>query len=466
MMHSILIVEDELVVAGDIRQSLEAAGYHVVGVARTVLRALEIMERCRPDMVVLDIFLKGDQTGIDLAAILNERNIPFVYLSANADEQILAAARVTRPFGFLVKPFREKDLLVTLDIAWYRNQCNEAIDAAGKNGRPPSAAALTSPDKNNFQGIIGQTPAMQEIFEQIDVVAPLDTSVLIMGESGTGKEGVATAVHRLSNRANGPFVKVNSAALPANLVESELFGHEKGAFTGALERRIGKFEQAHGGTLFLDEIGEMPMETQVRLLRVLQEKEIERIGGKGPIKIDVRIIAATNRNLEKAIALGRFRLDLYYRLNVFPVTLPSLRERKSDIPLLATHFCKYYAQKAGKLITGFSARAMNQLVEYPWPGNVRELQHFVERTVLLSQSAVLDAVPGPCRPEGATTTASAEPAVKTFAEMERDYILAMLRRCNNRVAGPGGAAELMDIPPSTLNSRMKKLGIAKVFRGY
>ncbi|MBV7532132.1 sigma-54 dependent transcriptional regulator [Chitinophaga sp. sic0106] len=465
MMHSILIVEDELVVAGDIRQSLEDAGYQVIGVARSVIRALEIMERCTPTMVILDIFLKGEQTGIDLAAILNERSIPFIYLSANADEQVLAAARVTRPFGFLVKPFREKDLLVTLDIAWYRNQFQEVIEAAGKNSRPLPAVAPTSPGKNDFQGIIGQTPAMQEIFEQINVVAPLDTSVLIMGESGTGKEGVAAAVHRLSPRAKGPFVKVNSAALPANLVESELFGHEKGAFTGAFERRIGKFEQAHGGTLFLDEIGEMPMETQVRLLRVLQEKEIERIGGKGPIKIDVRIIAATNRNLEKEIARGKFRLDLYYRLNVFPVTLPSLQERRQDIPLLADHFCKQYALKVGKIITGFSARAMDHLVAYSWPGNVRELQHFVERTVLLARSAVLDAVPGTSLQETAELPVQTEAPVKTFVEMEREYILSILKRCNNRVAGPGGAAELMNIPPSTLNSRMRKLGISKVFRG-
>jgi transcriptional regulator with GAF, ATPase, and Fis domain len=244
-----------------------------------------------------------------------------------------------------------------------RHKTNATPEPHPVNSEPHPSEGLT--------GIIGKSPNMLKVFELVKEVGPLDTSVLILGESGTGKEGIATNIHRLSPRRNKPFVKLNCAALPPNLVESELFGHERGAFTGAFDRRIGKFEQADGGTLFLDEVGEMPASLQVKLLRVLQEREIERLGGKETIKVNVRIIAATNANLEKGIAEGRFRLDLYYRLNVFPVVLPPLRSRKEDIPLLTDHFIRMYASKTNRKTEGIARDALSRLMDYAWPGNVR-----------------------------------------------------------------------------------------------
>jgi len=289
------------------------------------------------------------------------------------------------------------------------------------------------------------------------VVARSETSVLLLGETGTGKEKIAECIHMLSSKKARPFVKVNCAALPSTLIESELFGHEKGAFTGAMEKRIGKFEQANGGTIFLDEIGEMPVEMQVKFLRVLQEKEIERIGGKETLKIDVRIIAATNRVLEREIAEGRFRMDLYYRLSVFPITLPPLRERKEDIPLLANHFLVYYSRKLGKQINNITSDALNKLIQYDWPGNIRELENVIERSVLLTAKNIISDI---VLPESQKRVPVSGP-IKTIEENERDYIISVLRKCKGKISGPGGAAELLNINVSTLNSRIKKLGIKK-----
>jgi len=471
MCDKILIVEDEYIVAGDIRITLKNAGYKVTGIAFSVDEALEMIEREKPCLVVLDIYLQGDRTGIDLAKLLNEMNIPFIYLSANSGQKILAAAKATNPYGFLVKPFREKDLLVTLDIAQYRHQYNQEqksgkpADANGqKNGKPENDEKIQpDEDYSDFQDIIGKSAAMKNVFDLVKQVAPGNTSVLILGESGTGKEGIASTIHKHSPRKNKPFIKVNCAALPANLIESEFFGHEKGSFTGAYERRIGKFEQASGGTIMLDEIGEMPIDFQVKLLRVLQEKEIERIGGKGSIKVDVRIIAATSRDLEKEIAAGRFRLDLYYRLFVFPVSLPPLRERAEDIPLLTWHFIKHYSRLSGKSIHNISDSAMNQLKTYHWPGNVRELQHLIERCILLAPKTTIEEIVLPAQTENKTEPASEnqEYPVKTMEELERDHILSVLKKCNNRISGPSGAAILLDLPVSTMVSKMKKLGIVK-----
>jgi DNA-binding NtrC family response regulator len=475
MQKTILVVEDELVVANDIRLTLERAGYTVVGIARSFHSAMETVNAVQPGLVLLDIFLKGDLTGIDLATELNKKDIPFVYLSANCNSSVLEMAKVTQPSGFIVKPFREKDLLVTLDIARYRHEFKQQIAASntGQSAHSRRAATgvavstvavetLESPGMG-LPGIIGQSPGMLRIFQQVKEVGPLDTSVLILGESGTGKEGIASNIHHLSPRRGKPFVKLNCAALPPNLVESELFGHEKGAFTGAFERRIGKFEQANGGTLFLDEIGEMPPSLQVKLLRVLQEREIERLGGRETIKVNVRIIAATNANLEKGIAEGRFRLDLYYRLNVFPIILPPLRQRKEDIPLLVAHFIRMYAQKAGRRTESIAGEALARLMDYSWPGNVRELQNVIERSILLANEPVLREV------SFIGTTPREMPAedgnpVKTIAQMERDHILSVLRQCKGRVSGPGGAAELLNLPASTLKSKMKKLGIEKSYK--
>jgi len=475
MQKTILVVEDELVVANDIRLTLERAGYTVVGISRSFHSAMETINAVQPGLVLLDIFLKGDLTGIDLATELNKKDIPFVYLSANCNSSVLEMAKVTQPSGFIVKPFREKDLLVTLDIARYRHEFKQQMAGSTTSTQiAPSRRAVTgaapvatvepleSPGMG-LPGIIGQSPGMLRIFQQVKEVGPLDTSVLILGESGTGKEGIASNIHHLSPRRGKPFVKLNCAALPPNLVESELFGHEKGAFTGAFERRIGKFEQANGGTLFLDEIGEMPPSLQVKLLRVLQEREIERLGGRETIKVNVRIIAATNANLEKGIAEGRFRLDLYYRLNVFPIILPPLRQRKEDIPLLVAHFIRMYAQKAGRRTESVAGEALARLMDYSWPGNVRELQNVIERSILLSNEPVLREVSfiGSAPREMPAEDGS---PVKTIAQMERDHILTVLRQCKGRVSGPGGAAELLNLPASTLKSKMKKLGIEKSYK--
>jgi transcriptional regulator with PAS, ATPase and Fis domain len=320
----------------------------------------------------------------------------------------------------------------------------------------------TSEDIENFGGIIGNSHLMLNVFDHISQVAPFDTSVLILGESGTGKERIADCVHHLSPRKGKPFVKVNCAALPASLIESELFGHEKGSFTGAMDKRIGKFEKAHGGTIFLDEIGEMPVDMQVKLLRVLQEKEIEPIGGKSPLKIDVRIIAATNRNLEKEVAEGRFRLDLYYRLNVFPITLPALRERKEDIEDLVSHFISMFSKKSGKKVSGMSNLVMRKLHTYSWPGNIRELENIIERSVLLAKNETIMDIDLPVLLIK-DDILSDDGQVKTIHENERVHILAILKQTNGKIWGTGGAAELLNIPPTTLSSKMKKLGIKKMF---
>lgn len=310
--------------------------------------------------------------------------------------------------------------------------------------------------------IIGQSAEVEQTLQLISRVAPTTSTVLILGETGTGKELVARAIHYNSPRKGKPMVKVNCATLPANLIESELFGHERGSFTGATDRRTGKFEQAHLSTLFLDEIGELPLELQVKLLRVLQEKEIERIGGRGTIHVDVRIVAATNRDLEKEVYEGRFRSDLYYRLNIFPISLPSLRNRRDDIPLLASHFIKKISSKIGTKITTVSKYVLEQIMNYDWPGNIRELEHAIERSILLSDDHVLRQIYLPCRRENvAFEESTKKPGVKTIEENERDHILSVLRQCNGQIGGYGGAAKFLGVPPSTLASKLKRLGIQK-----
>lgn len=447
----ILIVEDQFIEANNLRIILRKAGYLVCTIARSVQEGLNIVEEEKPDLVLLDIQLKGDLTGIDLAKILRDKNIAFVYLSANSDKQILNAAKATKPYGFLVKPFREKDVLVMLDVAWYLHRHNQ-----GAIGHLKQQAAAVSGD--GFKEIIGSCERMHEVMKNVKVVGGSDISVLLLGESGTGKELVAQCIHRISSRKLKPFVTVNCAALPADLIESELFGHEKGAFTGATDKRIGKFEQGNEGTVFLDEIGELPLDLQVKLLRVLQEREVEPVGGRKK-KIDVRIIAATNRILEDEIAKGRFRLDLYYRLNIFPINLPPLRERKEDLPALAHHFVKVYAQKEKKTITGLGDKAIQAMLNYTWPGNIRELENLMARSVLLADGPVINSLQLPN--QRMTPTAGKQEQIKTMSENERDHILSALERSNWKIEGKGGAAELLDLNASTLRSQMKKLNIKK-----
>jgi formate hydrogenlyase transcriptional activator len=308
----------------------------------------------------------------------------------------------------------------------------------------------------NIGEIIGTGPAMQALFSSLGLVAGTDATVLITGETGTGKELVARALHELSARAARTMIKVNCAALPPHLIESELFGHEKGSFTGATDKRLGKFELADGSTIFLDEIGELPLELQAKLLRALQEREIERVGGRRPIAVDVRIVAATNRDLKQEVAEGRFRSDLYYRLNVFPLAVPPLRARPEDILPLATHFLHRFAKKLGKPLTGLAADTAQQLLAYPWPGNVRELEHVLERAAIMARSPTL-ALAEALAP--APVALAAAPPVRPFADAAREVIVAALAQAAGRVRGTGGAAELLGIKPTTLEARMKKLGV-------
>ncbi|SDH41184.1 Transcriptional regulator containing GAF, AAA-type ATPase, and DNA-binding Fis domains [Dyadobacter soli] len=312
----------------------------------------------------------------------------------------------------------------------------------------------------NFQEIVGSGQAMQQVYRLISLVAESNATVLLLGETGTGKELIARAIHHASARKERLMIKVNCAALPASLIESELFGHERGAFTGAVERRIGKFELANDSTLFLDEVGEMPLETQAKLLRVLQEKEIERVGGKTTIKLNVRIIAATNRDLEAEVKAGRFRPDLYYRLNVFPIELPPLRDRREDIESLTGFFLSKFSKSIGKKTLKLSANALLQLQAYRWPGNVRELEHLIERSVILATEPMIRKFFLP-QAKGATTDVHAMQSDLTLEDVERLHIIQVLRRCGGKISGIGGAAEILGIPGNTLHSKIRKLGISK-----
>jgi PAS domain S-box-containing protein len=337
--------------------------------------------------------------------------------------------------------------------------------------------------EHNFEEIVGSSPALLAVLQEVERVAPTDASVLIFGETGTGKELIARAIHNRSTRQARPLVKVNCGAISAGLVESELFGHVKGAFTGAFERRTGRFELANGGTLFLDEVGELPLETQVKLLRVLQEGEFEPVGSSRTVRVDVRIIAATNRHLEEAVQAGRFRSDLFYRLNVFPIRVPALRERRSDIPQLVLFFLSRAGRKFGKRIEGVSQETMELFVNYSWPGNVRELQNLIERSVVLSEGPILTlsqnlfpassfgegltaqvsaAAPAAVLPSAvAAASAPATQAPFSLEEIERQHILSVLEQTRWIIEGPQGAAKLLNLHPNTLRGRMKKLGIQR-----
>jgi transcriptional regulator with GAF, ATPase, and Fis domain len=299
------------------------------------------------------------------------------------------------------------------------------------------------------------------VLSRVAKVAPTDSTVLVTGETGTGKELIARAIHKRSQRASRAFVSVNCAAIPRDLIASELFGHEKGAFTGATQRRLGRFESADGGTIFLDEIGELPAEMQIALLRVLQEREFQRVGGNELIKTDVRVVAATNRDLQAAIAEGRFRDDLFYRLNVFPIEAPPLRERSEDIPLLVEYFVDRYASQAGKRITGISKKSMELLQSYTWPGNIRELQNVIERSVIISDSENLCIDESWLAGSSGTTDSAIQPFAEKLAAQEREMIESALAESNGKVSGPRGAAAKLGIPQSTLDSKIKALKINK-----
>jgi PAS domain S-box-containing protein len=313
---------------------------------------------------------------------------------------------------------------------------------------------------HNFEELIGSSSTLKKVLKNVERVAPTDSTVLITGETGTGKELIARAIHNLSLRKGRPLVKVNCAAIPAGLIESELFGHEKGAFTGALSKRMGRFELADKGTIFLDEIGELPLDLQSKLLRVLQEGEFERVGGTQTFKVNVRVIAATNRDLEHLSKTGHYRPDLYYRLNVFPIHLPALREREGDIPMLVQYFVHKFAANFGKQIDRISEQMMADLQRYQWPGNIRELEHVIERAMILSEGSVLEPIDWLSEHNGKSGATKPQ----TLDEMERRHIVDVLEQTNWRVSGEKGAAKILGLNPTTLEARMKKLDIRRVKR--
>ena len=380
-------------------------------------------------------------------------------------EPFQAELRARRKDGqyhwFLIRynPLRDEDGRI---IRWYATGTDiEDRKQAEERVQKENLALREEIDHSSmFEEIVGSSEALRKVLEQVAKVAPVDSTVLILGETGTGKELIARAIHRGSKRSSRAFIRVNCAAIPQSLIASELFGHEKGAFTGALQRRLGRFELADGGTIFLDEIGELPAETQIALLRVLQKGEFERVGSSQPISVNVRVLAATNRDLKAAVATGTFRQDLFYRLNVFPIQLPSLRERADDVPLLVEYLIERYAKKAGKKIRNIRTKTLELFQAYDWPGNIRELQNVIERAVVLCDSETFSVDETWLKREGQRRE-PAVPFIATLVEREKEIIETALAACQGRIAGPLGAAIKLGIPRQTLESKIKTLRIDK-----
>ena len=380
-------------------------------------------------------------------------------------EPFQAELRARRKDGqyhwFLIRynPLRDEDGRI---IRWYATGTDiEDRKQAEERVQKENLALREEIDHSSmFEEIVGSSEALRKVLEQVAKVAPVNSTVLILGETGTGKELIARAIHKRSKRSSRAFIRVNCAAIPQSLIASELFGHEKGAFTGALQRRLGRFELADGGTIFLDEIGELPAETQIALLRVLQEGEFERVGSSQPISVNVRVLAATNRDLKAAVAMGTFRQDLFYRLNVFPIQLPSLRERADDVPLLVEYLIERYAKKAGKKIRNIRTKTLELFQAYDWPGNIRELQNVIERAVVLCDSETFSVDETWLKREGQRRE-PAVPFIATLVEREKEIIETALAVCRGRIAGPLGAAIKLGIPRQTLESKIKTLRIDK-----
>jgi formate hydrogenlyase transcriptional activator len=385
-------------------------------------------------------------------AILN--GVPF-----EGEQRILGKDGKYRWYLLRYNPFRDEQGHL---VRWYATGTDiEDRKVAERHLQNENVALREEIDRSSmFEEIVASCEPMRQVLKQVAKVAPSNSTVLILGETGTGKELVARALHRRSKRAARAFIRVNCAAIPQSLIASELFGHEKGAFTGAMQRRAGRFESADGGTLFLDEIGDLPMETQIALLRVLQEREFERVGSNQPISVDVRLIAATNRDLPAAVAAGTFRRDLFYRLNVVPVTVPPLHERAEDIPLLVEYFVGRYAKAAGKTIRHISKQTLQQLTAYDWPGNIRELQNVVERGVILSESDTFFVDESWLKRESAEYRQPRD-GLSTLSDREVEMIEAAMAECRGRISGPLGAAAKLGIPRQTLESKIKRLGINK-----
>jgi DNA-binding NtrC family response regulator len=442
----VFVVDDDSSVRESLNNLIRSAGRNV----QTFSSAQEFLASQRPktaSCLVLDLQLPG-LSGLDLQQELAKAGIqiPIIFVTGHGDIPTSVRAIKAGALEFLTKPINDEDLLDAIQQAIARDQ--QARQSLGESGA------------HNFGEIVGRSPALAEVLKQVEVVAPTESTVLILGETGTGKELIARAVHTISSRSNRPFVKLNCAAIPSGLLESELFGHEKGAFTGAVAQRIGRFELADGGTLFLDEVGDIPLELQSKLLRVLQEQEFERLGSTRTLRVDVRLVAATNRNLEKMAGEKQFREDLYFRLNVFPIRVPPLRERAGDVPVLVRHYVDKYAQRMNKTIETITDETMAALCRFPWPGNIRELQNFIERAVILTPGSVLQ-IPLEDLKMSAPVASSTS---ATLEDIERDHILQVLRESGEVIGGPRGAAARLGLKRTTLLSKMERLGISRSTR--
>jgi two-component system response regulator HydG len=450
MQAKILIVDDEPAHRQMIRAVLDAEGY-AIDEAADGKEALNCVRKRFYDLILMDIRM-SKMSGIEALKEIKLINpgIAVIVMTAYASVSTAVGALKSGAYDYLTKPLDIDELKILVTKALHHQKLEEENINLKK---------LIS-DSFNFSSIIGRSTAMVKLLETVALVSPSEATVLITGESGTGKELIANAVHQNSPRKDQPFIKVNCAALPETLLESELFGHEKGAFTGALNRRQGRFQLAHRSSIFLDEISEMSQTTQAKILRVLQEREFEPVGGTQTIRVDVRIIAATNKNLEEEIRSGRFREDLYYRLKVVTVESPPLRSRREDIPLLAEFFLKRYAEKNRRLIKGFSPRAMDTLIRHDWPGNVRELENLVERGVILVRGEIITPkeLPEDLIPKDLMASTSSTDAIpgRTLKEVEKEMILRTLDDAGwNRTH----AAEILGISRRTLQLKLKEYGI-------
>lgn len=453
----VCVVDDDVSIRESVRGLLRAEGLRV----ETYGSADDFLARSRgepPGCLVLDVELPG-LSGLQLQRELfrSEPHIPIVFLTGHGDISMSVRAIKAGAFEFLTKPFDPEELL---------DAVQESLLTREYGGHRPKDQP--SAQSNEIVGIGG---AHRTLIKQISMVAPTDSTVLIQGETGTGKELVAREIHKLSRRKEQALVRVNCASIPKELYESEFFGHARGAFTGAVKDRMGRFEAAHGGTLFLDEIGEIPFELQSKLLRALQEKQFERVGEERTRRVDVRVVAATNRDLKAEVAAGRFREDLYYRLNVFPVRVSPLRDRREDIPMLAKYFVELLAKEMKCAKPRLTEAGVIRLQEYDWPGNIRELRNVIERATILARGKVLEfdlptttneapAFPVP----RSTNQEKAEPEFMTEPEIqrrERENLRVVLNKTGWRVGGPSGAAELLGVKPTTLISRIKKMGLVR-----
>jgi two-component system, NtrC family, response regulator HydG len=445
----ILVVDDEATARNGLAKLLEQEGYSVE-TAGDGVEALQLAAENPPALIVSDLKMPN-MDGMELLKQLREKGIetPTIVATAFGEVSTAVAAMRAGAEDYLTKPIDFDALLLVVE----RTLAREELKSEAENLR----RQLRARDKEGLEGLLGASAAMQRVYQMVRQVAPARATVLITGESGTGKGEVARAVHQLSPRANAPLVSLHCAALAESLLESELFGHEKGAFTGAEKRRIGRIEQADGGTLFLDEIGEIPLATQIKLLRVLQERCFERVGGNETIKVDVRVVAATNKNLAEEVREHRFREDLYYRLNVVHIDMPPLRQRGNDVVLLAEHFLRRFARENNRRIDGFADAARAKLVAHRWPGNVRELENAIERAVVFTTGELVEADALPFDAAPATIEGGPRIPGATMAELEKHAILATLEAVGGST---GRAAEMLDISARTIQYRLHEYGLA------